>query len=258
MTPIVGGFPTTPIPAVGAPMDFSGTTELGLYATESTQRHAYGRRAIDWDGSVYRHAKATAAITNTQLAVHVVATAAVAGIEVLTAAASIGDTVLKINESGVTKDQLAGGYIIIFPAGGSAMVRGILSNTVADSSDNVYVTLSHPIDTALTTSDNHEVYASPFASVSQANTSGTLAFLGMPNVSAASSAFLWIKTWGPIFIAPQSTVGDAYVKKGYFRHDGSIDVRGNIGSPVLDQEAGYCLVGSASGDGPLFMLTVGI
>ncbi|MCK9598054.1 MAG: hypothetical protein M0R06_03370 [Sphaerochaeta sp.] len=251
-------YPHTPLKEFSGPQDFSGTNNLGIYATESTQRYDFGTRFLGWDGSVFKYSKTGAAITNTQLAVHVTATEAVAGIETIAAAASIGDTTLTINEAGITENQLVGGYVVIFPAGGSAMVRSIVSNTASTSAGVVILTLDWPLDTVLTTSDNYEVYASPFASVSQANTSGTLAFLGMPNVSAASSAFLWIKTWGPIFIAPQSGVGAAYVKTGYFRHDGSIDVRANIGDHVTDQIAGHCLVGSASGDGPLFMLTVGI
>lgn len=251
-------FPKTPLREFSGPQDFTGDYNLGLFATETTQRYGFGTRFLDWDGSVFRYAKAGAAITDARLAAHVTATAAVAGVEVIAAAASIGDRTLSINEASVTENQLVGGYVLIWPAGGSQMVRGIIANTASTSAGIVILTLDWPLDTALTTADAYEVYASPFASISQANTSGTLAFLGIPNRAAASGAFLWMKTWGPIFISPQSGIGAAYVQKGYFRHDGSIDVRSNVGTLVLDQEAGYCLVGSAAGDGPLFMLTVGI
>src|SRR3990167_2617353 len=66
----IGGFNAKPIPVVGSSMDFSGTKELGFYATEATQRHSYGRRALMWDGSVVRYCNAAAAITNCQLAAH--------------------------------------------------------------------------------------------------------------------------------------------------------------------------------------------
>ncbi len=251
-------YPNGPIPWFSAPNDFSGANNLGLYATEATQRYAFGARALGWDGSVWRYSKAGAAITNVQLAVHVTATGAATSIEAIAVAAAIGDLKLTINQASITKDQYAGGYVVIFPAGGSAMIRGVVANTVSSSDGVVILSLDHPLDIVLTTADTYELYASPYASVSQANTGGTLAFLGAPNVAASSSGFLWVKTWGPIFLAPQSGIGAAYVKKGYFRHDGSIDVRSNVGTNVLDQEAGYCLVGSASGDGPLFMLTVSI
>jgi hypothetical protein len=78
----------------------------------------------------------------------------------------------------------------------------------------------------------------------------------MPAAAAASGAYFWTKTWGPVFINPQSGIGAAYVRTAYFRHDGSIDVRANIGTYVNDQIAGHILIGSASGDGPLLMLTV--
>jgi len=255
----IAGMPAMPIGPISSPMDFSGSTELGLYVTETTQKHVMGRRSISWDGSVYRYGKAGAAITSTQMAIHTEDTGAGVSYEVITAAAAIGDTTLKITEASITKDEYAGGYIVIFETGSSGgFVRGIVSNTASDSANGVVLTLDGPLHVALTTADAYELFPNPWDSLSQANVSGTISFCGMPLVTVADLSYFWTKTWGPIFIAPQSGVGAAYVKTGYFRHDGSIDVRGNIGTSVLDQIAGYCMIGSASGDGPLFMLTVGI
>ncbi len=252
--------PNGPLRWISGPKDFSGDNNLGLYATEATQRYAYGARFLDWDGSVYRYCKAGAAITNVQLAVHVTATGAATSIEAISAAAAIGDKTLYINQASITVDQYSGGYVVIFPAGGSAMIRSVVANTASDSGGSVKLSLNHPLSTVLTASDTYELYASPYASVSHANTDGTLSFLGTANVAASSSGFLWTKTWGPIFIAPQSGIGGAYVRTGFFRHDGSIDVHPAVATKanVSDQIAGFTLIGSAAGDGPLFMLQVSI
>lgn len=251
-------FDKTPLHYTSSPKDFVGQYNLGVFTDDPTQRVLLGTRALDWDGSVYRYSSAGATIASTQLAVHTTATGSVA-YEVIAAAAGIGDKVLSITEAGITENQYAGGYVIIFETGASGgFVRGVVSNTASDSSNGVKLTLDAPLHVALTTADAYELYLSPYASLSQANTSGQYAFMGVPCVTVTSSYYFWLKTWGPIFIAPQSTVGNSYIKKGYFRHDGSIDARGQVGTNVSDQEAGYCLVGSASGNGPLFMLTVNI
>ncbi len=249
-------YPNAPIPWFSNPHDYSGDNNLGIYATETTQRYTLGTRALDWDGSVYRYGLASAAISNTEQAVHTASTGAGVSYETIAVAASAGDRTLTVDQASITKDQYAGGYVVIFNSGASGNIRGVVSNTVSSSAGLVTLTLDYPIAAALTTSDAYELYASPYSSLSQANTSGTLSFLGMPTVTAASGAYFWTKTWGPIFINPQSGIGAAYVRTAYFRHDGSIDVRDNIGTNVTDQIAGHILVGSASGDGPLLMLTV--
>jgi hypothetical protein len=258
MSSTIAGYPATPLTPSALPLDSSLTTELGLFTNEATKAHALGRRCITWDGSVYRYSLAAAALASTQMGVHTTATGAVA-YEVIAAAAAIGDTTLSINEAGITKNQYAGGYVVIFETGSSGgFVRGVISNTASDASNGVILTLDSPLHVALTTADAYELYASPYAALSQANTSGEYAFLGVPGTTVTSGYYFWTKTWGPIFLAPQSGVGASYVKTGYFRHDGSIDVRANIGTNVSDQIAGFCMVGSASGNGPLFMLQVSI
>lgn len=253
------GFPVTPFYPPGLPADQSLSTELNQYATNASQQHALGRRLITYDGSVFRYSKAGAAITSTQLAVHTEETGAGVSYETIAAAASIGDTVLSITEASITKDDYAGGYVVIFETGSSGgFVRRILSNTASDDNDGVKLTLDQPLHVALTTADAYELYPNPYDSMSQANASGAIPFAGMPPVTVSDTYYFWTQTWGPVFIAPQSGVGAAYVMTGYFRHDGSIDVRSNIGTYVLDQIAGHIIIGSASGDGPLFMLTVSI
>jgi len=256
-------YPNGPIDLfVGSPKDLSGNVAdapiLSVATNEATQRYTVGARAMDWDGSVYRYAKAGATLTNLSLAVHQTDTAAIVSIEALTAGSPAGSTTVHINQASITKNQAAGGYLVIFHATGNAKTYKVVGNTASDSSSNVDVYIAQPLHVATTTSDTYELYYSPWRGVSQANTSGTLTFLGMPQALLTSTYYGWIQTWGMTFISPQSTVGNAYIRSAYFRHDGSIDARGNVGTYVTDQRAGIVMCGSASGDGPLLMLQVAI
>lgn len=250
--------PHNPIIWSAGPHDNTGNDNLGLFTNDATKRFMLGTRALAWDGSVYRYSLAAAGITSTQMACHTTNTGDVA-YEVIALAASAGSKELTINQASITENQYAGGYVIVFETGASgAFVRGVMANTASNAASDVTLTLDGPLPFALTTADAYELYPSPYGAMSQANTSGEYAFMGVPQQVVTSAYYFWLKTWGPIFIAPQSTVGGSYIKKGYFRHDGSIDARGQVGTNVSDQEAGYCLIGSAAGNGPLFMLTVNI
>jgi hypothetical protein len=248
-----------PITWAGIPNDFTGTSNLGLASNDATQRYICGTRNLTWDGSVYKYIKAGSTYTSYQLAVWHTATAAVVSYEALNAASTAGSMVVHIAQASLTEDQFAGGYITIYHATGDGQVYCIRGNT-ASSGGLVDLYLDRPLVKATTTSDNMELWANPYAEIDQGNAGGTHGFAGIPVALLTDTYFGWIRTWGPTFIAPQSTVGGAYLKEAYFRHDGSIDVRPAIATKdyVTDQRAGYVMAGSAAGDGPLLMLQVSV
>ena len=257
----IGGFPEAPITMVGQPMDFSGTTELGLYASSTTQRHACGRRALGPDGSVYRYCKATTALTSTSLGASTLNSGeAVVAYEALGYANAIGDMKMILPQGSITKNQVAGGWVVVHRAAGAAIIRRVVAN---DATVGSYTTiyLDSPIDVALTTSDYYDLYPNVYADTDQANHGGALPFLGVPLTIAAINAFYWLRTYGPVFIACQDGVGGTLSgRQVYWRHDGSIDILGDVAAYdyVTDQIAGYCLIGSKAGDGPIIMLQCGI
>ncbi len=249
----------TPLPWGATPQDLTGENNLGISTNDAVQRHAYGTRVMGWDGSVWKYAKnGSTVFTSYQAAVFHGATAAGISFEAVNADSPIGSREVNIAEASITEDQYAGGQLLLFHTPGNGSLYGVVGNT-ASAGGVVIVYLDRPLAVAiLTTNTALELYASPYADVQQGSSNGLNGYLGIPMALLTASYFGWIKTWGPVFISAQSGIGGAYVKAGYFRHDGSIDIRGNIGSPVTDQYAGFVMVGSASGDGPLFMLQVSI
>lgn len=249
--------PFNPIIWPAVPRDLITDSNIG-YATDDTiQRYTFGTRAMTWDGSILRYTKAGSTYTSYDLAVWSNATAAGISFESISSASAKGEKIVRIAEGSVTENQYAGGYLLLFHATGGGKMYTVIGNSES-SGGLVTLYIDQPLGVAVTTSDSYELYASPYTDVQQGNAGGTHGFVGIPMALVTSGSHGWTKTWGPVFIAPQSSVGGAYTKACYFRHDGSIDIRGNIGSPVTDQLAGYTMVGSAAGDGPIVMLQVAI
>lgn len=241
------------------PNDIPSWDYIYEVSTIRNPKFLVGDRVVLPDGRVFRYGKAGAAVATTDLAVSF-ASAVKIGIETFAAASVIGTHEVTISEASITADQLRGGYLIIYKAGASThCVRGILGNTAsAATTNNVVITLDASLPYAITTSDNFEALLSPYADLRQTNYGGSASFAGMPAKEAAVSAYFWVQTWGPCWCAPQSGVGaTALVRAVYFRHDGSLDVRGNVGTGVTDQRAGFVLDRSDPGQGPpLIMLQV--
>jgi len=251
-------FPFNPIIWPAVPHDETGESNLGFATDDSTQRYTVGTRAMSWDGSVLRYAKWGSANTSYQNGIWSNTTSAGVGFESVNGASAVGDRTVNVADASTTLNQYAGGYLILFHATGDGSVYTVIGNTVS-AGGIVILSLDRPLAAAVTTSDNLELYESPFADIRSGNSGNTKAFWGIPMALMTSGNYGWIKTWGAIFIAPQSTVGGQGLAAGYFRHDGSIDVRGNISAAtVSDQYAGFRMIGSAAGDGPLFMLQVAI
>lgn len=251
-------FPFNPIIWPAVPVDHETDSNIGFANIDTSQRYTVGTRAMSWDGSILKYTKAGSTYTSYQMAVWSNATGAGISYESINAVSAKGEKIVRIAEASVTENQYAGGHLLLFHATGDGKVYTVIGNS-ASSGGLVTLYLDQPLGVAVTTSDNYELYASPYTDVKQGNAGGTHGFVGIPQALITSGNYGWTKTWGPTFIAPQSTVGGAGLKACYFRHDGSIDVRGNI-SPgtVTDQYAGYTMVGSAAGDGPIVMLQVAI
>lgn len=245
--------PFNPLQWPAQPNDFDNTG-LGFSTNDATQRYTLGTRHIAWDGTVYKYCKAGATLTSYQMGVHDEATGAAVSYEAIGAASPAGSNEITLTQGSITQDQYSGGYLLLFHATGDGQVYGIQSNE-ATSGTTTKLYLDRPLCKAVTTSDNMELYANPYSAISQANTSGGLCFIGVPLALLTDTYYGWVKTRGPAFVAPQSTVGNALAGEGaWWRHDGSVDVHGNIGTNVTAQYAGFVIVGDASNDGPLIML----
>lgn len=248
--------PFNPLPWYAGPHDFTGADNLGRRTNDIAQRFNFGTRSMSWDGSVYRYCKASTTYTSYQAAVWHTATGAGISFEAINSGSAAGSKEVIIAEAGITEDQYAGGYLLIFHSSGNGMITSVIGNTASEGGI-VVLYLDEPLPVAIT-AEAIELYANPWSAVSQGGSNGLNGFIGIPQALLTTNYHGWVKTWGPVFISAQSTIGDVYVKACYFRHDGSIDARGNIGTPVTDQYAGYVMVGKQTGDGPLIMLQVSI
>ncbi len=200
--------------------------------------------------------------------------------EVLGAAAVAGATsiVLKLdNTDGPTYDgllpanYLAGGYVVVFPAGDPAFVRGIISHTavtVNAGTASFTALLDAPIPCDLTIADVAEAMASPYALVvpntATKLTDNLTTTIGVPACPAISGDHLWLQTWGPCWVSPHAAVGAlASNKAAYFVGDGALgegqETTGIADKiAVIGQYAGFVLANDKGGGqgAPFVMLMI--
>ena len=188
---------------------------------------------------------------------------------VLGAAAAAGDTTVTLATTatsgaagtGLTAvDEYAGGNIVLFKAGvDKPQVRGIVGNTARAATGvvNMTFTLDSPLSLALAVTDVGEAMASPWSYLVQDTQIGH-PVVGVATVIGTAGQYIWVQTWGPCFVSPQSGVGVAGATGCYWRHDGSIDTYANIGTYVSTQYAGFVLAEAIAHTqgAPFFMLQI--
>ena len=223
-----------------------------FYAAHDTQEHEIGAR-YRMDDRVFHYAKAGATLVP-NLGCQVYNTQSVA-YATIAAAASIGDTFVVIDVAAtdgaagdgvIAKDELFGGYIIIFPGSNRAINRRIIGNTAVDT-DEMTVELDAGIPIALDAdTDYGECMASPYSDVRSTN-SATKSIIGVPVVAATVGKYLWIQTWGPCWISPQAAVSVCNTNRQVvFRHDGSLDEHDYSDAYTTKaQHAGFVLANAA-------------
>lgn len=108
-----------------------------------------------------------------------------------------------ITRAGTTVNQFAGGFLgIKMGTGGLTTVgryssRQIISNTVADGSDNVTFTLDGPNVLALTTADDVVLSAHPYAEVRIPQSANYGMCVGVLINTVVVSNYVWLQTGGP-------------------------------------------------------------
>lgn len=154
-----------------------------------------------------------------------------------------GDGVIQANE-------LAGGYVVIWTHAGNTINRRIVANTATTHTSLVMVlTLDKPLPCALTATTMHaECMASPYLNV-QTSISDKMSVVGIPTMLATINQYLWLQTWGPIWIAPQAEVSvGSNNRQVVFRHDGSIDeYDATDPNTIKAQHAGFVLANAPGG-----------
>lgn len=214
-----------------------------------------GDKVVLPDGREFRYCLCGATMTDMGFAVYSYPVESFGNAAIPVAAAAKANQIT-VTAAGVTLNSLRGGYIIIWATTAQhvVMTRQIIGNTAADSNNYSILSLDASINVAIDTSSKCEIYANPFSDVRTGNTGGLATFLGPANVLALVNQYFWVQTKGFGWLDPQAAVAAAaYVRSVYYRHDGSLDVRANIGAFVTDQLAGITVgrEATAGQDAPL-------
>ena len=239
---------------------------LNYVSTTAQVGWSVGDSVLLPDNREFRHAKSTGSnVIKPQLGCNFTETGLVPYTSVVTAkdAGSREMTVPAATHDAVTKDELAGGYVLIFDNTFDADITyGITGNDASDADVAFDIKLDQPLALPLVAStDAVEVYKNPWASIDQGNTVILpRAGASVSYVSAAENYF-WVQTKGIKHISPQLLVGgDNGGIMCMWRHDGTVDnvedalavtVNGNL----TCQPAGVVIAGSSAGNGPLINLT---
>lgn len=253
-------------------IDQTGDVTLGsmpswdfLYQTSTVKDPEYnvGDRIVRPNGSEYVYSKSAGvlyaahgcAFTYTGLVSYTAfATNHAVGVNEITVPAA--------THAALTKDELRGGYVIIFDGASdyATCTRQIIGNDA--SAENVAFNIR--LDASLTNAivsgtEAIEVYRNPFMALGVA-ADAAMPKAGVPTTYvSASSKYFWCQTKGICWVAPQSTVNNNEGVGVMWRHDGSLEaVATAIGGIVPDadgtQYAGHLIAGSQSGNGPLLKL----
>lgn len=226
-----------------------------------------GDRVVLPDGREFRYAKSSAACKSGDgceftavgaFGKYPIATVAIGGREVTLA--DSGSTTVLTHAAAYAKDVFRGGYVV-FHDTPNVQFRGIIGNEYSAINAVVKLYLDGPLHNAINTTTFTEVFENPYAAL-RTSTSATLAVAGVPAVYvSAANMYFWVQKAGPVFVAPATSAVGGHGGMGcYWRHSGAVEAievaLGITTVPAADstQYAGHTLLGSQSGNGPLFML----
>jgi hypothetical protein len=248
----------------------SGGSSWGfLYETATVKHPDYnvGDRVVLPDGRAFRYAKAGNIISSTNFGLkfwnqiddgvtYVVPDQGQA----------VGDVSIHITAAGITLDELRGGYVTVHThAASNDQFRGILGNTATDADGDITIYLDAPLTIVVTVAMGVEVHQNPYSDVRvrQAAHGGGgdrySSVAGMANSeTAVANQYLWLQTWGPCWVNPQTYAAGTDRRAMWFDYEGSIvETNANVVTKSL-QYAGFIIDRcDAGGTGqPLLMLQI--
>lgn len=178
-----------------------------LFESSTTALLSLGERVATQDGRAYRYAYAgaVALVPGTLLQ----APAEITNHENLApAAAAIGATqvTVTLGATAVTANQYAGGYLMVTVTPGQGYQYLIASHPAAALSTTVVLTLSDPIQVALTTSSRCDLVANPYNGVVINPTTATSAPIGVAVYPLPINTYGWIQVSGAACVLADGTV----------------------------------------------------
>lgn len=269
---------TGPLFDGGSPRDYAlQPFELGVYNLDTVQRFMVGTRYMTWDGRVFRYGKSGDTLstahgcwTGDYMALAQWAEFDIShplGSNPITCTTDATYCGLAFN--GVfAEDDLAGGFITMWPTGVEALNYGIIGNDALAAAGTLVIYLDHPLRYPITkTEGSCEAIYSPYRHLHWTGaglpaSSSRHPVLGVPMSNAVSGDFFWMQTWGPIHCSTSdASVGnDNDNAELVWQHDGSIEDRSSA-ALGMKQHAGFTLAqdynsGTPQQGSPFFMLQI--
>jgi len=167
-------------------------------------------------------------------------------------AQAVGDRELRFASQTFAKDELRGGYVVIY----STVVyqqAGIVGNN-ACSGTALTVYLDRPLNGAVTSSQYCEILPNPYLYLGR-DADSYNAVMGIPMVTPSTAEYFWLQTWGPLWVNPGAgpTGGGGGERQVVFWVDGTLRLHDD--SYKGAQHAGFILQMDPHGsDGPPFIM----
>ena len=245
-----------------------------IYEADTSPRVPVGTRLVAGDGRVFRYAKATTEVDNQNFGLKFYGQLADGiGYTAPLQTQAIGDTTIRVDAGGaaaVTLDELKGGYILIHThTPEDNQFRMITGNTLADSDGYTTITVDGPWTIAIATTFGTETLQNPYNNVRikvSAHGEGDhySSVAGIPVCkTTAANQYLWLQTWGPIWINPKGTslltADVAGERQLVFDYEGAVCIYDDaVGTTAHMQNAGFIIDRTAAGASgpPLVMLQI--
>lgn len=214
-----------------------------------------GDRVVTPDGRVFRYALAASA--NIEAGKGVKFGGAMSdGIALRSAAQTqaIGDTSIVVASQTFALDELRGGYLVLYTAGGTYQQFGIVGNSAA-AAENVTIYLDRPLTVAYVTANGIEVLPNPYRYMVYDTSEAYMCHAGIPMSVPSNGDYFWVQTWGICWInpGPYGQGGAANERTLCFQTDGQMRFASQV--TVDYQRAGFLVTKDASGtDSPPFVM----
>jgi len=223
-----------------------------------------GDRVVLPDGREFRYAKSANALSATRgCEIYVTGVNSYSVLGATTAVGGREITIAAVAHDELAEDELRGGYILIYGSDGDdtdTQFRGIIGNDASADAAAITLYLDAGLFKEVTAANYCEAFQNPFGALRLSTTTVTdFPKAGVPAVEvSAANMYFWCQTRGPIWLPPQSGLVNEQIG-AMWRHDGSLgDINTTLGvsciAEAMTQYAGHRLIGSYSGNGPLFML----
>lgn len=170
-------------------------------------------------------------------------------------AQAIGDKELRYASQSFAKDELRGGYVVIYSAGNTYQQAGIIGNTYCSSSE-LTIYLDRSLTVVVTSTQFTEVLPNPYRFIATYLAGGEQrgSWAGIPvSYPTAADMYFWLQTWGPCWVNPGEDgigAGD-HEREAVFTSDGHILPRNTTN--MAAQLAGFAIEFSQGSDGPPFI-----